>query len=85
MDGPAVSASTLIDQADVEPFDAAELDGATVVDAFMIFRYQRPDWAQPRAAYVGSTTMGDELQIGLVQMVLDRLRREAESHWMDDE
>lgn len=85
MDDPAIPVSALLEQADLEPFDPADLEGATVVDALVIFRYQHPDWPSPRAAYVGSTSMGDELRIGILTMVNDRIRSVAASHWVDDE
>lgn len=75
----------LLAGADIEEFEAAELDGALIVDAFVVFRYQRPDWSMSRAAFVGTAGMSEELQIGLLTMVLDRLRASAASHWVDDD
>lgn len=79
-----VPASEIVGQAEVEGFDAEELEGAAVVDAFLIFRYQHPDWPNTRTAFIGSDSMSDELRIGLLTMVCDRIRSQANTFWVED-
>lgn len=81
---PEIAAAAIVEQADLEPFDADELADAPVVDAFLILRYQHPDWPTPRCAYSGTRGMSDELRIGLLTMVTDRMRHTAIDGWADD-
>lgn len=80
-----IPANELLADCGLEAFDSEELDGCAVVDAFVIVRYQHPDWSNPRTAYVGSKSMADELRIGLLTMVNDRIRNVSISQWVDDE
>jgi hypothetical protein len=70
---------------DIPPFDTEEFDGAAVADAFVIVRYQRPDWDHPRASYACSRSMSPEMQVGLLTMVLDRVRDVQRQGWVDGE
>lgn len=83
-DDEDVPVERFIAQADIAPFEAQELDGAAVIDAVVIVRYQRPEWQHPRTAYQASRSMPDELRIGILTLVLDQVRRTAGENWEDD-
>ena len=75
----------LLANLDIEEYDDEEIEGAQVIDALVVMRYQHPDWSAPRTTYVGSAGMTDELRIGLLTMVNDRIRDVMLRRWVDDE
>lgn len=82
---PDVPLTDVLGQLDIADIEAAEIADTAVVDAFVIFRYQHPEWESPRMMYVSTKGMGDELKIGIVTSVLDRMRHVCTNNWVDDE
>lgn len=60
-----------------------ELEDSVLVDAFIIFRSQRPTDEVPRIGYIGAQTLSDEVRIGILTMVNDRIRAAAVDGWTD--
>lgn len=75
----------LLSTVDLEPFERDEMEGAQVLDALVIFRYQHPDWPKPRLAYLGTRGMASEVRLGTLVMVTDRVRDTERQNWCDDE
>lgn len=69
---------------DMPEIDTEDIEGAVVIDAFVIFRYQTPENESPRMMYVGAKGMCEELRIGMVTSVLDRMRATCTQNWVDE-
>lgn len=69
---------------DIPDVDDEDIEGASIVDAFVIFRYQAPDWESPRMMFIGSKGQCEELRIGMVTSVLDRMRATCTQNWVDE-
>lgn len=59
-------------------------EDAVLVDAFVIFRVQKPDEKYPSIYFTQTDGMPDEIQIGAQIMVLDRCREAVRKNWLDD-
>jgi hypothetical protein len=74
----------VIGSLDIPEIDIEDIEGAVIVDAFVIFRYQAPEHPTPRMMYVGSSGQSEELRIGMVTSVLDRMRAVCTQNWTDE-
>ncbi len=60
-----------------------DLEGATIVDAIVVFHYQAPDWLGPRIGFTSTPTMALEARIGVLVGVVDRLRDVLLESWSE--
>lgn len=69
--------------AGVEVEDNGVEEDQVILDAFVIYRVQRPDQKHPSIFFTSTASLDDEDEIGMLTIVLDRKREKVKDNWVE--